>query len=155
MCRLQQRVGLGDLWPRLAQTESELPEEALTLAYFQVDAELTFQECGQGRALPQVCRKTEIQGTLTQCGFDCVALLRTQPCRPPRAFSIDQAGKSPAFKSLNPVDDGVGTVAQIVGHLWAGHALRDQQYAMQPMIVARRLVAPDFVLQRHRHRIII
>jgi len=40
-------------------------KKALTLAYFQVDAELTFQECGQGRAVPQVCRKTEIQGTLT------------------------------------------------------------------------------------------
>jgi hypothetical protein len=132
-----------------------LPEQALALTHLQIDGELTFQECGQCWAVPQVRRETKVQGTLAQCAFNYVALLWAQPCRPPRTFSIDQAGKSPALKSLNPIDDCVGTVAQIVGDLWARHALRNQQDSMQSMIVSRSLVAPNLVLQRHRHRIII
>ena len=47
--RLEFRVGLGDLRPRLAQTKVQLTEKSLALAHLQFHPELLVEKGGQSR----------------------------------------------------------------------------------------------------------
>jgi len=104
VCRLQQRVGLGRLvagglrngipnWPERGADTGVLSGRCRT------DVSGMRTRSGRPTGLP---KDPKSKGRWTQCGFDCVALLRTQPCRPPRAFSIDQAGEIPGGSIAEP-----------------------------------------------------
>ena len=48
------RVGPGNGGPRFAQTETQLPEQTLTLPHSQADPILPLDPGGQGFAVPQI-----------------------------------------------------------------------------------------------------
>ena len=71
-------------------------------------------------------------------GFgDLRALFFGQTCQPLRC------------KTLHPVYDTPGRVAQQFSDRWAGHALRHEEDSVEAMIVARCVVAPNLIPQSH------
>src|SRR5206468_9775474 len=85
---------------------------------------------------------------------DFFALLLTQPAGASGSFSLGQTTQSLLLETVNPVLDGTRCVPQKPCYFRAGHTLRDQQNAMQPVIAARLVRTLDLLLQaKHRHRI--
>jgi hypothetical protein len=62
---------LGNPGARLAQSKTQLPEEALTLAHLQIHAELAVQKLGQSWTIPHLGRKTALYWTGAQGRFHC------------------------------------------------------------------------------------
>ena len=103
MCLLPFRVGPGNRGARLAQAETQLPEQTLTLAHSQADPILPFDPGGQGFAVPQIAAQTQRAWHLPQGGVNLLQLFLAQPSRPPTTFPLTQAGQSRLLKSPHPI----------------------------------------------------
>jgi hypothetical protein len=62
---LKSGVAVREHRTRLPQSEAELTEEALTLAYSQIHLELTFEVGGEGLAIPEGAGEPNILGALS------------------------------------------------------------------------------------------
>ena len=152
MCRLGRWIGFGDLRAWLAQAEAQLSEQSLALTNPQFDGVLALQERREGWPIPEVRRQAEIQWTLAERRLDRLKLLGAESSRPTDSLPVEQAGESARLEALHPVYDGAWTIAEMGRDLGSGHALGNKQHSVQAMVVTRRFVAANLVLQRQYHR---
>jgi hypothetical protein len=91
--------------------------------------------------------QSELSRRQPQGGAHPFPLLIAQPPGPPRSLPFSKTCQPVGFETVNPILDRARRVPQPLRHLRAGHPLRDQQHAMQTMIVAGLLGTADLVLQ--------
>ena len=151
MRSLQCGIGLSDLGPWLAQPEAELTEQALTLAHLELHATFVPEKFGQRRPVPHLRWKAELAGVGPQRYFHLCQLLFIQAAGPARSFALRQSGQPVRFEVLHPVHHGARRVAQKSGDLRTAQPLGHQQNPVQAMIVARGIVAANFILKCHNH----
>jgi hypothetical protein len=92
-------------------------------------------------------------GRLTQDAPDQLDLLVRQARRAARSSAFLQAGQAHAIVGANPILNGARSIAQHECRLPAGHALRNQQHAVQAVIVAGLVGAADLVLQGQNRQV--
>ena len=153
MCLRERGVGVGDQRARLAQAETALPEEPLALAHAELDLEAARNPLAQRLAVPKCSMETTVARRLAQNAVHLDKLRFGQPAGTTFARAFQQPCKTAGLKALNPVRDAARRVSQQAGGMGTTHSLGDQQNAMQTVIVARLLGAPDLVLQANNHRI--
>jgi hypothetical protein len=124
MALLPFRVGPGNRRPRFAQAETQLPEQALTLAHSQMDAILPLDPSGQGFAVPQIAPQTRASWHLPQGDVDLLQLFLAQPSRPSPAFALLQSRQTLFFKPPHPILHAAWCIPQQLGDFRTGHALR-------------------------------
>lgn len=150
---LTSSIGMRDLWPGFAEPKAQGFEQSLALPHAQDHRELPPQECGQGLAIPQVGGNAALLGWLAQDAPDHFDLLGRQAWRTTRSSAFLQTGQSGATVGTNPILDGARSIAQHVCRLPAGHALRNQQHAVQAVIVAGLVGAADLDLQGQNRQV--
>ena len=146
MRSLKFRIGLRHLGPRFAQPKIELPEQPLALPDLQLYPELIAEKCRQDRAIPHLNGEAKLCRTGAQRRFDLGQLAFIQSARSSRPLSFGQSSEPLRFKSLHPIHHRPRRVAQALGDLRASHALRDQQYSMQSVIITRHVIAANLIL---------
>ena len=144
---LKFRVGLRDHRPRFAPPEAQLPEHALALANTDTDPITHLNECGQRLTVPQGSAQPNLPRCLSENFVDLLKLFRAQASGPSRSLSVHQAAQAPLLKSMHPVFNGPRRVTQQSRRFRASHSLCHKEYSMKPMVVARFLGPPDFILQ--------
>jgi|SRR5579862_3461241 len=147
MCLLNLRIGLSNLGPGLAPPKTELPEQALALPDPQPDSKTVSCKSRQRLSIPQRTGQPKGLWFLAQRGPNRCHLCRCQAPRTARALAFHQTRQSLTFEPIDPILDGSRRISQKFRDLWALHPLRNQEYRMQPMVVAGFLGAPDFILQ--------
>ena len=155
MRRLELRIRLRDLGPGFAQPETELTEQPLALAHFQFHAEFAPQKRGQRRTIPHLRWQTKLSRAGAQSGGDFCQVGLTQAAWPAGTLSFRQASEAVRLETLHPVYHRAWRVAEHLGYAWARHALGHEQNAVQSMVVTRRVVAANFVLQCQDHVFLI
>ena len=141
------RIGLGHLGPRSAQPETQLAEQTLTLPHPQLDPIFLLDPRRQRLAVPQIPAQTQLTRHPVQRRVDFLELLFTEAPRTAGSLSLAQAGQTFLFKTAYPILDRSWCVAQQSRHFRTGHPLRDQQYAVQAMVIPRFLRSSDLILQ--------
>ena len=146
MSGLQHRVSMRDERPRFPQAETQLAKQPLALAHTERHAVPLVDERGQGLAIPQpgqpdrLGRAPKRPTHALQVGFG-------QPPRAALAGAFGQRRQAGVFEPAHPIFDGPRRIAQQLGDLRTGHALRDQQHAVQPVVVPRLAGSANLVLQ--------
>lgn len=100
MRRLEFRVGLGHLRPRLAQPKVELSEQALALSHLQLYPEFLVEKGGQSRAVPHLPGQAKLRWAGAKRGLHFGQLAFTQPTGPASAKKGRQ--KKDAKKGVKP-----------------------------------------------------
>ena len=137
---------------RLAEAKVELTEQTLALTHPEWDAVLSFDQRRQGLAVPEIDIHARVGWLLSQNALHFLNLLFRQARRATGALSFVQARQSPLLKAMNPIFDGPRRVTKEATNLWTGHSLRDQQDAMQPMVITRFFRSLNLLLQSSDHR---
>src|SRR3972149_8989446 len=88
------RIGLGNLWPGLAEAKSHLAEDPLAPPPTERHAVVLFQMHAQQLAIPKVLLVTEIARAAPQLAGQLFPLPRIERPRPPGPLAIMQTGKS-------------------------------------------------------------
>jgi hypothetical protein len=147
MLSLKLWIGLSQHGPGFAAPETELPEQPLALPDTELDSKAVTGKCRKRLAVPQRTRKANVPWFLAQRSANRIDLRGCQAPWPARALALHQAGKTFAFKPVDPILHRTRRIAQQSRHLWALHPLGHQEHGMQPMVVARFLGPPNLILQ--------
>ena len=145
------RIGVGNLGTRFAQPKAPLSEQALTLAYRQMNLELLLDPSAQRLPIPERSLQTQLARGPAQGPVQFLKLCLTQALRTPRALSFGQSGQPSDLKASHPVLYRTRCVAQQPADVRTGHALRHQQHPMKAVIVARLFRTVNLVLQSQNH----
>ena len=138
---------MSDFGSWLAQAKPELSEETLTLSDTQGNSPPFGDKLRQRLAVPKIATEPEIAWGFSQSATNLLQLLITESSWSTRPVPICQPGKAFYFKSVNPVSNGPGGIPQEQGNFCATQPLRNQQYAMQPMIVTGFIRPTNLILQ--------
>ncbi len=151
MRSLQFGIAVGDLGPRLPQTEAQRLEQPLALPNTQINAKLPVQIGTQRLAVPKIGGQSRLFRRLPKYLPDDLQVLLSQASRPSRAGALLKPSQAGAFKVPNPILQSAWGVPKHCGCLPAGHALRDKQDSMKAVIVAGLIGPADLVLQCQNH----
>lgn len=148
---LQQGIGLRHLRTRLAQTKTQLAKKSLALAHLQPYPQLSIEELGQTGSIPHMGCQAELFGAGPQSSLDFGHLLLIQAAGTAGTLTFGQPRQTLGFETLHPVYDRVVRIAQQLRNPGAGHALSHEQNPVEPVIIARCIVAPNLILNCHDH----
>ena len=146
-------IGLGHLrtWQPVAKVE--LPKESLALPFAQLNAVVLLQACGEFGAIPEIALHALGLGLGAQPFAHVEQVFVLEFGLAATARGIAQGSQAILLKAVDPVFNGARCITQKMGCLSAAHALSDQPYAMQPVILSRLLVATNLVLKNQHHRL--
>ena len=149
---LRARVSLSHFGARFAKAESQLAKEPLALASLQAYLQLLLQETRERFAIPNAAAgQARLRRSLPKSHLHPGPLRRTQTRRPACALAFGQTSKARGFEAMHPILDGARRVAQRAGRLSTAQALRDQQHAVETVIITRFIGPTDFILQSQDH----
>jgi len=138
---------MSDFGSWLAQAKSKLPEEALTLPDSQGDSPLFGDEFGESFPIPQIDLESAIKGTPPERLTDLFQLLIAEPSRSAGSIAVGQAGKAFLFEPMHPIGYSAWSISQEHGDFGAVHSLRNQQHAVQSMVVTGFIRSTNLILQ--------
>jgi hypothetical protein len=146
MSLLQLRIRIGDLWARLAQAESELPEETLALSNSQFHSLFPLDPSAQCFAIPKCRSQIYVTGRSAQDTVHLLQLFRRESHWPPWPVALCQTSQALILEALHPILYGSWRISKQSRHLWATHSLRNQQNAMETVIISRFFRPTDLIL---------
>jgi hypothetical protein len=97
------RVGPCQRRTGLAQTETQLTEQSLTLPHAQFDPVLPLNPRCQGLAIPEIATQANLARHLAQHRSDLFQLLLLQSPWPSGALPLNQSSKATLLESMHPV----------------------------------------------------
>lgn len=153
MRRLPCWIRLGNLrtWQPIAKIE--LPEESLALPFPKLNAVVFFQARRELGAVPEIALQALGLGFVTQPFAHIEQVFIFEFGLAATAGSIAQGSQALLLKAVDPVLNRARCITQKMGRLSAAHALSDKQHAVESVIIARQLVATNFVLKNQHHRL--
>src|SRR6266446_270901 len=150
---LRCRVGLGDNGARFAQPEAHLPEQALALAYPQLELIVPAQVLGQQHTIPQRLRKPKFARTAPQIALQALPVLVAESSRSSRPLALLQSGKADLLEAVHPALHRALALTEPQRRLSRAHAVSHQQDSVQSVIVPRLVVALDLLTYGNTHHI--
>ncbi len=118
----------------------------------EIHPELLLKVSGEGLTVPLAgLAQTGLGRGVSEHVLNSRHLRVIQASRSSLTRAFGQSGEPLGFEPLHPVLHGARGVAQNSSRMWAGHALGDQQYAMQAVVVARLLRSAYLVLKGQDH----
>lgn len=141
------RIGLRHHRARLAEAKTQLAKEPLALASLEAHAQFVLQVTRERLAIPNTAaRQTGFTRSLTQSCLHSGQLGRAQAGRPARSLAFGQSGKARCFETMRPILHGARGVAQNPSGFPAAQTLRDQEHAVESVVVARFIRAANLIL---------
>src|SRR6516164_3108956 len=102
---------MGNEWTRFALSESQAPEQSLTLTHTEFHGPVVPQPLSQRLTIPEIyCHATDPR-RLAQNHPNLLKLRLREPCRSPGSFSLDQPGQAFRIKALDPIFDRARAIA--------------------------------------------
>lgn len=145
-------IRLGDQGARLAKAKTQLAEQPLALTRLQMDPELLAQIAREGFAIPNpTALNTGLQWSSTQRRLNLAPLSRTETRRSPRSLPFGQPCQARFLEMVYPILHGTRRISQDAGGLPTTHAVRDQEHAVEAVIVTRFTRAANLILQSKDH----
>src|SRR5437667_870655 len=150
---LQNRIGVGNQGPRLAQPEAELSKHPLALTHAQPNPVMPGEPGLEAFPVPQRSAQADLARRTAQHRLHLLELPLAQALGPSGPRPFRQSGQTALFKMSNPVFDRPRSISQQPACLRAGHPLRHEQHPVQAVIVARFFRTADLVLKSQNHGI--
>ncbi len=151
ICLLTDRVALCNNRSGFSIAKPKLMKEPLALAYTNIYPITLLKVVAQHLSIPKVLSVAQFTWRLSQVFAKFSADFGRKLRWSAGTGRILQSCKSTFIKSLNPVLHRARTMAKPFCHIITGMSLRNQQNAMQSMVVAGILGTYNFLFQCNAH----